>query len=158
MKNILFAAYVLAMCANAEAAVIIGNSVTGPYQVGTNSGTKAVGFLTGSNGLLLDDIQVALGGHDSAGGTSSSVTKFITLAPLNHYGYYRVSFEEPIHHLGSQPKLGATPDTVTIQVPGLPTAGTAQCASWAGDGSHRIPMMERANQTPAFDAVRIRVR
>jgi len=69
MKNILFAAYVLAMCANAEAAVIIGNSVTGPYQVGTNSGTKAVGFLTGSNGLLLDDIQVALGGHDSAGGT-----------------------------------------------------------------------------------------
>jgi hypothetical protein len=53
---------------------------------------------------------------------------------------------------------GATPDTVTIQVPGLPTAGTAQCASWAGDGSHRIPMMQRANQTPAFDAVRIRVR
>ncbi|GIF15347.1 hypothetical protein [Actinoplanes teichomyceticus] len=53
---------------------------------------------------------------------------------------------------------GATPDTVTIQVPGLPQSGTAQCASWAGDGSHRIPMMERANQTPAFDAVRIRVR
>jgi hypothetical protein len=52
----------------------------------------------------------------------------------------------------------ATPDTVTINVPGLPTAGTAQCASWAGDGSHRIPMMERANQTPAFDAVRITVR
>jgi len=55
-------------------------------------------------------------------------------------------------------KGGAAPDVVTIQVPGLPTAGTAQCASWAGDGSHRIPMMERANQTPAFDAVRIRVR
>ena len=55
-------------------------------------------------------------------------------------------------------KGGATPDVVTIQVPGLPTTGTAQCASWAGDGSHRIPMMERANQTPAFDAVRIRVR
>jgi hypothetical protein len=53
---------------------------------------------------------------------------------------------------------GATPDSVTIQVPGLPTAGTAQCASWAGDGSHRIPMMQRANQTPALDAVRIRVR
>jgi hypothetical protein len=53
---------------------------------------------------------------------------------------------------------GATPDTVTIQVPGMPTAGTAQCASWAGDGSHRIPMMQRANQTPAFDAVRIQVR
>jgi len=55
-------------------------------------------------------------------------------------------------------KGGATPDTVQIQVPGLPTAGTAQCASWAGDGSHRIPMMERANQTPAFDVVRIQVR
>ena len=38
-----------------------------------------------------------------------------------------------------------------------PTRGIAQCAVWAGDGSHRIPMMERANQTPAFDAVRILV-
>jgi hypothetical protein len=54
-------------------------------------------------------------------------------------------------------KGGAAPDVVSIQVPGLPTAGIAQCASWAGDGSHRIPMMERANQTPAFDAVRINV-
>jgi hypothetical protein len=53
---------------------------------------------------------------------------------------------------------GRTPDSVAIQVPGLPQAGTFQCASWAGDGSHRIPMMERANQTPAFDAVRIQVR
>ncbi len=55
-------------------------------------------------------------------------------------------------------KGGATPDEVTIQVPGMPDAGTAQCASWAGDGSHRIPMMQRANQTPALDAVRIEVR
>ena len=54
-------------------------------------------------------------------------------------------------------KGGAAPDTVTIQVPGIPAAGTVQCASWAGDGSHRIPMMQRANQTPAFDAVRIEV-
>ena len=54
-------------------------------------------------------------------------------------------------------KGGRTPDTVTIQVSGMPTAGTAQCASWAGDGSHRVPMMQRANQTPALDAVRIRV-
>jgi hypothetical protein len=51
----------------------------------------------------------------------------------------------------------ATPDTVTVNVTGLPTRGIAQCAVWAGDGSHRIPMMERANQTPAFDAVRILV-
>ena len=52
---------------------------------------------------------------------------------------------------------GATPDTVTVNVTGLPSRGIAQCAVWAGDGSHRIPMMERANQTPAFDAVRILV-
>jgi len=55
-------------------------------------------------------------------------------------------------------KGGAAPDVVTIQVPGLPSAGTAQCASWAGDGSHRVPMMQRANQTPPIDAVRIQVR
>ncbi|AGZ42446.1 hypothetical protein [Actinoplanes friuliensis] len=54
-------------------------------------------------------------------------------------------------------KGGADPDTVTIQVPGLPQEGIAQCASWAGDGSHRIPMMQRANQTPALDAVRVKV-
>ncbi|GAA0455765.1 hypothetical protein Ade02nite_04530 [Paractinoplanes deccanensis] len=53
---------------------------------------------------------------------------------------------------------GATPDSVQIQVPGLPNNGIAQCASWAGDGSHRIPMMQRANQIPAYDAVRITVR
>ncbi|MDG4797280.1 hypothetical protein [Micromonospora sp. WMMD1082] len=52
---------------------------------------------------------------------------------------------------------GAQPDEVTIQIPGLPESGLAQCAVWAGDGSHRIPMSERANQTPAFDAVRIQV-
>ncbi|GLZ59750.1 hypothetical protein [Micromonospora sp. NBRC 107095] len=52
---------------------------------------------------------------------------------------------------------GAQPDEVTIQVPGLPESGTAQCSVWAGDGSHRLPMMERANQTPAFDSVRIDV-
>jgi hypothetical protein len=54
-------------------------------------------------------------------------------------------------------KGSATPDVVTINVPGIKKAGTVQCASWAGDGSHRIPMMERANQTPAFDSVRIQV-
>lgn len=53
-------------------------------------------------------------------------------------------------------KGGAGESTVTIDVTGLPK-GTAQCSSWAGDGSHRIPMMERADQTPAFDSVRIRV-
>jgi hypothetical protein len=52
---------------------------------------------------------------------------------------------------------GAQPDEIVINVTGLPSKGIAQCASWAGDGSHRLPMMERANQTPAFDAVRITV-
>jgi hypothetical protein len=49
------------------------------------------------------------------------------------------------------------PDQIVINVPGLPDTGIAQCASWAGDGSHRIPMMQRANQIPAFDSVRINV-
>jgi hypothetical protein len=52
---------------------------------------------------------------------------------------------------------GAAPDTVQVTVAGLPTTGTAQCAAWAGDGSHRVPMMQRANQIPAFDVVRIQV-
>jgi hypothetical protein len=55
-------------------------------------------------------------------------------------------------------KGSSTPDTVTINVTGMPTAGTAECAVWAGDGSHRLPMMQRANQTPAFDVVRVTVK
>ncbi|MEE6263497.1 LPXTG cell wall anchor domain-containing protein [Plantactinospora sonchi] len=51
-------------------------------------------------------------------------------------------------------KGGKEPDLVIVEVPGLP-AGLAQCSSWAGDGSHRIPMMARANQIPALDSVRI---
>lgn len=51
-----------------------------------------------------------------------------------------------------------TPDTVTVTLPGgLPSRGVAQCAVWAGDGSHRVPMMQFANQVPAFDAVRVLV-
>ncbi|WP_214367083.1 hypothetical protein [Pseudonocardia sp. H11422] len=52
---------------------------------------------------------------------------------------------------------GAGADTVTVTVTGMPTAGEAQCSVWAGDGSHRIPMMQRADQTPAFDSVRVTV-
>jgi hypothetical protein len=54
-------------------------------------------------------------------------------------------------------KGGVQPDSLTIRVLGLPQTGLAQCAVWAGDGSHRVPMMERANQVPAFDVVRVRV-
>jgi hypothetical protein len=55
-------------------------------------------------------------------------------------------------------KGSATPDTVQITVAGMPSTGTAQCSVWAGDGSHRIPMMQRANQIPPFDSVRIDVK
>lgn len=53
---------------------------------------------------------------------------------------------------------GAEPDVIEIRVPGLPQAGTFQCSAWAGDASHRIPMMQRANQIPALDSVRVEVR
>jgi len=52
----------------------------------------------------------------------------------------------------------AAPDIIEIRVPGLPQAGTFQCSAWAGDASHRIPMMQRANQIPALDSVRVEVR
>jgi hypothetical protein len=42
-----------------------------------------------------------------------------------------------------------------VQLSGLSTQGLAECAAWAGDGSHRIPMMESVQAIPAFDIVRI---
>ncbi|HYH32735.1 MAG TPA: hypothetical protein VD903_20365 [Pseudonocardia sp.] len=67
---------------------------------------------------------------------------------------------EPAFFLATQDNEGgAGLDTVDVPVAGgLPEPGTAQCAVWAGDGSHRVPMMQRANQIPAFDVVRITVR
>lgn len=53
---------------------------------------------------------------------------------------------------------GRGADTVTITLPGVAQAGEVRCAVWAGDGSHRIPMMQFANQIPAFDSVRVDVR
>ena len=58
------------------------------------------------------------------------------------------------------------PDTVTVTFAGKDAAGKAifqkgqdlQCAAWGGDGSHRIPTMQFANQIPAFDSVRVEVR
>lgn len=52
---------------------------------------------------------------------------------------------------------GAVPDQVTVTVTGLPEAGEAQCMVWAGDASHRVPMMARPDLIPAVDAVRISV-
>ena len=54
-------------------------------------------------------------------------------------------------------KGGATPDTVIIRVAGMPSTGTAQCAAWAGDGSHRIPMMASVQAIPAMDTVEFTV-
>ncbi len=51
---------------------------------------------------------------------------------------------------------GSRPDAVVVNVTGLPKGG-AQCTVWAGDRAHRVPMMQRANQTPAIDSVRITV-
>jgi hypothetical protein len=39
----------------------------------------------------------------------------------------------------------------------FPAGSLLQCAAWAGDGSHRIPMDAFPNQVPAFDAVRVTV-
>jgi hypothetical protein len=53
---------------------------------------------------------------------------------------------------------GKTPDTFVVEVPtGIATPGLYQIASWCGDASHAVPMAQRANQTPCFDAVRILV-
>ena len=60
---------------------------------------------------------------------------------------------------------GAAPDTVEVHLPGrdaqgavlFPAGAMVQCAAWAGDGSHRIPMGAWPDQVPAFDAVRITV-
>lgn len=53
---------------------------------------------------------------------------------------------------------GTDPDTVDVTfATGLPQAGKWQCVVWAGDGSHRTPMMAFANQIPAVDAVEIKV-
>jgi len=46
---------------------------------------------------------------------------------------------------------GPGENTFTVTVPGLQGQGRAQCMAWAGDGSHRIPMMQFANQMPAVD-------
>lgn len=53
---------------------------------------------------------------------------------------------------------GDTPDQVRITVTGgIPRPGLAQCAVWAGDGSHRIPMMASPRQIPPFDTVLLEV-
>lgn len=53
-------------------------------------------------------------------------------------------------------KGGGGTDTVTITTPkGITQTGLARCVVWAGDGSHRIPMEQFANQIPAIDSVKL---
>ncbi|QSB16187.1 hypothetical protein JQS43_07775 [Natronosporangium hydrolyticum] len=52
---------------------------------------------------------------------------------------------------------GAGVDFVTVEIPGLSEPGMYRCMVWAGDGSHRVPMMSFARQQIAVDAVRITV-
>lgn len=52
---------------------------------------------------------------------------------------------------------GADADFVEVEVPGLSEPGLYRCMVWAGDGSHRVPMMSFARQQIAVDAVRITV-
>lgn len=72
----------------------------------------------------------------------------------------------PVFKAVEDGKGGKVPDTVTVTFAGKDAAGKAifkegqalQCAAWAGDGSHRIPMEQFANQIPAIDSVRVEVK
>ena len=52
---------------------------------------------------------------------------------------------------------GAFVDFFQVEIPALQEPGMYRCMAWSGDGSHRVPMAERANQQVAVDAVRITV-
>lgn len=65
---------------------------------------------------------------------------------------------QPIFQATEDGGGGEDPDEVDVTfAAGLPQPGKWQCAVWAGDGSHRTPMMAFANQIPAFDTVEIKV-
>ena len=52
---------------------------------------------------------------------------------------------------------GAGVDVISVEIPGMPEAGLYRCTVWAGDPSHRIPMMSFAREQPPVDVVRIMV-
>lgn len=52
---------------------------------------------------------------------------------------------------------GAGASEVSVDIPGLDTPGLYRCMAWAGDGSHRVPMMSFARQHIAVDVVRVMV-
>src|SRR5947207_7510892 len=141
MKKILFTAWVFALCGNVQAGVIIGNSVIGPYQVGTNRGIKSVGFLTGPAALLLDNIQVALGGHDSGGG---SLTFTLNADAAGTPGGV-------IGTIGSQTVAGLAPTAAYMLTPASSLSLAANTTYWiqvAFPSSGAPPAWDRTD--PAF--------
>ena len=50
---------------------------------------------------------------------------------------------------------GLEPDFVDVEVPGPVQPGLYRCMAWAGDPSHRVPMMQFARHFVAVDVVRI---
>ena len=63
----------LAASAGANAALVVGNSLTGPFSSSTNSGTKAAAFTTGASSILVTGVSVALGGG-AFGQSNSQIT------------------------------------------------------------------------------------
>lgn len=52
----------LAVTTAAEASLVVGNSLTGPFGIGTNYGLKAAGFTTGAASTHVNAVGVALTG------------------------------------------------------------------------------------------------
>lgn len=50
---------------------------------------------------------------------------------------------------------GLEPDFVDVEIPGLAEPGLYRCMAWAGDPTHRVPMMQFARHFVAVDVVRI---
>ncbi len=79
--------------------------------------------------------------------------------PLNREAGAPEPVRQPIFQATEDGGGGEDPDTVTVTFEnGLPEQGDWRCVAWAGDGSHRTPMMAFANQIPAIDAVVVEVR
>jgi len=99
MRKAALAACLFALCGPAEAQqaqqVIIGNSVSPPYQAGTNFGPKSIGFHVESSPLFLEDIQVVLEG-ELVGDVGASIT--FTLNADNN----GMPADTPIATIGSQ--------------------------------------------------------
>src|SRR4029079_2145734 len=104
--------------------VIIGNSVSPPYQAGTNFGPKSIGFHVESSPLFLEDIQVVREG-EFVGDVGASIT--FTLNADNN----GMPANTPIATIGSQVvtfSLAARRSyTITPPAPLILDRNTAYC-------------------------------